>query len=470
MKKYRIVLVGVFVIFWVFSKIPIFAEWGPSQNSLTPGEKLLRVGPTSVPPIIDGNLIDKCWEDATLASGFITVHGEWPREQTTGYVTYDDTCLYIAFVCNEPVAEKIEVETTKNDEPSVFGDDSVEIFLDINHDQATYYHFAINSIGTRYEAYVNPDEGIRKVEWNPELELKTKICTQYWSAEMRIPFASLTTSYPQPGDVWGINLNRNCRREEGIPEHSSWAMLSDDFNQPGRFGKMLFGSLPDVSYSILGVTDTRLRIKLRNGKEFPLSVQTKWASSLTSVFSQTPVTCLKPKEEKEINIIYDVRKWKLKDVPLRPDDIKMELTIINSQSEEIYDFRKALFHFDFLFPSVSMDRYYYTPDLRQMQVKFSSELENLTCFKVEIRKGINGKIIAARQITLSGNKENHAVSFDIGAWGLGRYLMTAHLQGEDGEKLYSINRVFFKGEIAPAKKNFTCSENQYSFRRDYPGG
>ena len=105
------------------------------QGSLASGANILRVGPTSTPPIIDGNLIDKCWQDATIASGFIALGGGWPGKQTTGYVTYDDTCLYIAFSCNEAVTEKIKAKATKNDELGICGDDSVAyLFFDIqNH-------------------------------------------------------------------------------------------------------------------------------------------------------------------------------------------------------------------------------------------------------------------------------------------------------------------------------------------------
>ena len=152
-------------------------ERGSQQAPGLPSEPLVRVGPTSVPPVIDGKLDDICWRDATMASGFVTIHGVWAYEQTTAYITYDDTYLYVAFECDEPSPEKIKAVSTENDSLDLFAGDTVEMFLDPDHDHQTYYHIGISPNGAHYEAYcsVGGKTEFRESDWNPGLELKTLI-------------------------------------------------------------------------------------------------------------------------------------------------------------------------------------------------------------------------------------------------------------------------------------------------------
>ncbi len=425
----------------------------PARASL---ENILRVGPTSTPPVIDGELADACWQQSTMVSGFITNHGEWPRDQTTGYITYDDTSIYIAFRCNKTAVEPITSRTTTNDDERIFGERSVEIFLDTDHDRTAYYQFGIAPTGVRYEAYIKPDDGVRDETWNPKWELKTRSHSQYWTAEMRIPFASLATSFPQAGDIWGINLNRNYY-EEGLSENSSWAMILGGFNRPHQFGKLRFGSVPDVSYSILEMTGSGLQIKLRNGTDSPLVIETEWASSdlLAEPISQVATTRLEPKTERLVRLVCDVRSRKLNAVPLTHKGPEMALVIGNHESGERYDARAAwAYSASFSFgplPSALMDRYYYLPADRYALVSLTGKLENAAYFEVEIRRETDGSVLAEKRIIIRDPKEPVTASFDIGRWEIGRYLMTAHLLDKGGARLHSVCRVFFKRTMAPAK-------------------
>ena len=438
-------LIGAIVLCVLPDSMGEMLQTHSKQGSLVPGEKTMRVGPASTPPVIDGNLDDRCWRDATMASGFITVQGEWPREQTTGYVTYDDTCIYIAFYCNEPVSEEIKAETKGNDDLSIFGGDVVEIFLDTNHDRKTYYHFGVNPIGMRYEAYCDAGNGLRKADWNPDLELETRIGDQHWAVEMRIPFASLGTACPQPGTAWGINLGRE--RRAGHAESASWAMYLGSFNQPGKFGELIFGDYPDVSYSVLSVGDPKANhevgIRLRNGKKSPLSVRTQWTVGASS---QIATTRLGPKEEREIYI-------RSKDAASLEtvDTLELALTVGNTKTGEIYDVRKGYREQS---PAIEMlmDRYYYTPDVRQVQVDITRNIERAVLLKIEVGKEVGGKPVAGREISLAPGKDDYNTSFGIADWDSGRYVVAAHLLAEGGERLLSIHRVFFvKEEPAPAR-------------------
>ena len=463
------VAVGVLVGMWVG---PDSRAWGlqspPPRRSPAVTETLLRVGPTDAPPIIDGRLDDSCWQNATMASGFITIGGEWVRNQTTAYITYDLKCLYIAFRCDEPAPEKLSADAKKSDELGVFNednvelfnDDNVELFLDTNHDRMTYYHFGINAIGARYEAYCdNSGEGlIRQAEWNPEWELKTRIGTQQWTAEMRIPFASFPADYPRPGTVWGINLNRS-RSAGGPMEFASWAMIAKAFNRPEAFGKVVFGTPADVSYSIVSLGDRRadygLGITLRNGKKTPVAVRTEWAvstPSLDDAFSKTVTTHLGPGEEREVHITAEVAGRGSEEAPRGVMDSIAELaiTVSDAKTGDIYDSRKG--SLESLVPmEMYLDRYYYTPDVRQMQVTVITKTEEAAYFEVEIGTEPKREALASRRMPITPDKDSHVFLFNIADWDRGRYVISAHLLSDGGERLFSIHRAFFKKEIGPAK-------------------
>lgn len=425
---------------------PVFGDLPDSQQSLASRPAILRVGPASAPPVIDGELNDKCWQDASMASGFITIDGLWATEQTTAYVAYDDACLYIAFRCNEPAPEKIAKEAKTNDTPSVFGDDSVEFFLDTNHDRTTYYHFCINAIGARYEAYCDAGKELRNVDWNPDWELKTRIGAQCWTVEMRIPFKSLATSFPPPGARWGINLCRSCHTGK-FAEYASWAMISGGFNQPGKFGELVFGEYPAVSYSVISMRDSpadnELKIRFRNGKKSSLALRAQWTVGASSKIA---VVRLGPKKEKEVCLAVN------KDMSSESGVvIDLALTAANAKTGEICDFRKAGWE-PSLPMEMSLDRYYYyTPDVQQVRVGFTRKIKNGDFLKVEAGKKPDEKPVVSRQISLAPGQDDYNASFDITDWDVGRYVVSAHLQDKSKKTLSSVARVFIKKTIEPAK-------------------
>lgn len=417
---------------------------------------ILRGEPTATAPVIDGKLADQCWQQATMASGFITNYAEWPRAQTTAFVTYDDINIYIAFRCNTTADTTLVSKTTANDDEAIFGDSSVEIFLDTNHDRTTYYQLVVNPAGVRYEAYIKPDDGIRDAEVTFDWAIATETLEDSWTVEGRISFAALDVAAPKAGDVWGINLNRNYY-EEGLSEHSSWAMIQGGFNRPRDFGELHFGSRPDVSYSILGMTGDDMRLKLRNNIDVPLLAEAEWATAdwLGAPVSRLTTTRLAANEEKEVVLRYKPRSRKIVDVPLTQTGPKMALTVRNAKRRQIYDSRAAWINWGGFafppFPEVSLDRYYYPQDVPQAEVSLTARLEHANRFEIEVRQEHNGPVLAAQQIPIDDSQKTYTASFDLGPLNFGRYVMTAHLFDDTEERLHSVHRIFYKKNIAPAK-------------------
>ena len=159
------------------------------------------------------------------------------REGTSFSICYDDKALYIAAICEEPKPEGLVKLVTWHDGP-VYQDDSIEVFLDTNHDHKTYFHFVANCIGTRFEEFVTDKS------WDANWLAAASIGRKEWTLEMAIPFSALKAR-PKEGDVWGFNI---CREHwaHGVKEISAWSLTRGGFHNPKAFGHLIFGTARPV--------------------------------------------------------------------------------------------------------------------------------------------------------------------------------------------------------------------------------
>jgi len=187
------------------------------------------------PPVIDGKLDDECWKKKEKATDFTEViHGKGlAADQTFVSIIYDEKNLYFGFECRESNMNEI-VATIKDHDGRISSENSVEIFIDINNDQLTYYHFVVNSLGTSLEAK-EFDKG-----WNVPWEVKIALGESAWFVEIAIPFSSLGVK-PREGECWGLNLNRT-RVVRGTRQYSCWSNTRGGFHAPKRFGHLVFNN------------------------------------------------------------------------------------------------------------------------------------------------------------------------------------------------------------------------------------
>ena len=184
----------------------------------------------STRPTIDGELGEPCWQDAAQATDFVSgLTGVLAGEQTTARITYDDAGLYLGLRCRDADTRSLKAAIEQHDGP-VWMDDSVEVFLDINHDRRTYFQFIASATGTKYEGVG------RQAEWDCHWAAKTSVRGDCWLVEMCIPFKSLGVGKPKPGDIWGINLTRAFRGQK----ISQLFCTRGNNHRPDLFGQMVF--------------------------------------------------------------------------------------------------------------------------------------------------------------------------------------------------------------------------------------
>jgi len=210
------------------------------------------------PIAIDGILDEPDWEAAVPVGDFVFPWwAEGEQEQTLARILWDDTNLYVGFVCQDAY---IWAEYTNRDDP-VSRDDCAEVFVSPNPDDVqTYFNIEINVIGTVLDR--GPYSG-RSATWTAE-GLRNAAAIEgslnddsdedrYWTMEIAIPFkvfeAEALHTPPEAGDEWRLNLNR-CGGETN-PQYSQWSSsetTKPSFHVPERFGSVYF-SAESVSVS-----------------------------------------------------------------------------------------------------------------------------------------------------------------------------------------------------------------------------
>jgi hypothetical protein len=209
------------------------AELWLITNEGEPKKKVVYAVKVNNPPRIDGLLTDPAWEKADKVTGFVETWKNIPvSQQAIASLVYDKNNLYVAFNCLESNISSLVAKAAARD-ANVWGDDCIEVFLDTNRDYSTYFQLIANVVGTQSDG-----RGKNKAIWNPKWKVATSIGDTHWNVEVAISFKELDVPTPEPGEVWGLNLNR--ARRAGKKEISGWSFMDGKHHQPERFGYLIF--------------------------------------------------------------------------------------------------------------------------------------------------------------------------------------------------------------------------------------
>jgi Domain of unknown function (DUF5916) len=106
-------------------------------------------------------------------------------------------------------------------------DDLIRVLIDPFQDKRTAYVFYVNPLGARSEGLVYGGEP--SLNWDGIWEAKARILDNGWSAELRIPFKTISF---KPGlTVWGINVERVIPRKLET-DRTSGTNRDSNFNNP----------------------------------------------------------------------------------------------------------------------------------------------------------------------------------------------------------------------------------------------
>ena len=132
---------------------------------------------------------------------------------------------------------------TKRDAP-LYEEEVVEVFLDPAGDLGSYFEIEVNPLNAVLDLVLRRNRSGygRDFAWRCEglRTAVTKTATA-WSAELSIPFRSLSAAPPKTGDRWRVNFCRIDRPPGGPRELTSWSPAGRaNFHTPERFGIMEF--------------------------------------------------------------------------------------------------------------------------------------------------------------------------------------------------------------------------------------
>jgi len=175
-------------------------------------KKLLNIKRTEKAPKIDGILNDVIWQNAEIATNFVSFRpeiGETPplQERSEVKMTYDDNAIYVAaYLYDDP--SKIMKQLTSRDN---FGQsDFFTIVLNPNNDAQNDTQFFVFASGQQADAIFNPSIG-EDFGWNAVWQSAVQIMDDGWIVEIEIPYRTLR--FPdQKEPTWGLQFHRQFRR------------------------------------------------------------------------------------------------------------------------------------------------------------------------------------------------------------------------------------------------------------------
>lgn len=225
--------------------------------AIAPAQPLLTAYRVATPPVIDGDLTDTCWREAAVGSPFVlATERALPKAQTAVRACWDAQRLHLGIQVEKPMLDpalnmldQVLARQTGRD-ADIFSDECIEIFLQPTAER--YYHLAINSIGTLYDAQNSGEP------WDGDCEVAAVRGDRAYTIELAITFASMGAA---PQGVWRVNF---ARERTAVRELSTWSGLTGAFHQPGAFGELRFAaSGPAVSATRVDVAEGQVIISAR---------------------------------------------------------------------------------------------------------------------------------------------------------------------------------------------------------------
>ena len=217
-------------------------------------------------PLIDGDLSDPAWREATYLGPFVRIadHDE-PSRRTSCRVTRDDEWLYLAFECREPNMSALSVEADRRDHPRAWADDCVQVFIAPDDPREVYYHIIVTARNVVFDERVM-DGHQRQPTWSTRVRSAVRRAEDRWTVEMALRPGDLGIAV---ADEAGVAFNV-ARAQQSHSEWSSWAALNANFHEFQNFGRLTWGDDPivtglDLPSPFVGRNEFRLSVGVADG-------------------------------------------------------------------------------------------------------------------------------------------------------------------------------------------------------------
>jgi hypothetical protein len=183
---------------------------------------------------IDGVLDEAAWTRIPAIDDLYQVepfeYAE-PSQRTEIRIYYDDDALYVGARLWDTEADSITANVLRQGD-GLDAEDRFTVILDPYLDRRSGYRFELNSNGVRWDALYQDTTRLES-NWDGIWEGAATRDADGWTAEMRIPFKTLSFNSNTPN--WGINFERTIQR---VGETIGWVSRNRQLN-PGVAGTVL---------------------------------------------------------------------------------------------------------------------------------------------------------------------------------------------------------------------------------------
>lgn len=176
---------------------------------------------------VDGVLDEEVWKRAEALTDFVQsepLEGELATEGNEVRIAFDADNLYIGATLHDSNVAGLVVNDIKKDFKEEEQDD-FEVLLDTFGDRRNGYVFSTNIEGARHDRQVALEGREINQSWDAVWDVRTRIGSDGWTVEMRIPFRALR--FDKANSAWGINFSRHIRRKNEVV---FWSPVPRSFN------------------------------------------------------------------------------------------------------------------------------------------------------------------------------------------------------------------------------------------------
>ncbi len=179
---------------------------------------------TSIPPVIDGRLDDRCWQEGSWFDDYVQympVEGGQPSQRTALKILYDAKNIYVGIRAFDKEPSRIDRRAGRRDDQSA--GDVVGLCFDSYLSHLSGFEFDLTAAGTQVDLILM-NHNQWDFSWNGVWEGKTALEDSAWTAEMRIPFSQLRYTNKEE-QVWGLHAWRWINRLE---EENQFTLIRRD--------------------------------------------------------------------------------------------------------------------------------------------------------------------------------------------------------------------------------------------------
>jgi hypothetical protein len=171
------------------------------------------------------------WKNAPVSDLFYERRsGDAPEVKTELRALVSNTHLALKIDCEEPDMDKLRTRITEDGNGSLWTDESLEIFIDIEGKKQRYYQMMINTVGAFYAGY--------PIKLPEKLKYKTHAVRtpKGWSVEILLDLATLAPDIKVgPGTKFGFHM---CRNRISAGKYYMWSWVGSSNHTPSRYGTL----------------------------------------------------------------------------------------------------------------------------------------------------------------------------------------------------------------------------------------